>query len=441
MGFTVAIIGRPNVGKSTLFNRIIGKRVSIVDDKPGVTRDRIYAQVEWRNKKFTLVDTGGIEPESEDIIFSKVLRQVEVAIENSDVIIFLLDAKEGLTPTDEDVAQILRKSKKPVILAVNKVDNFEAQSEAAFEFFKLGFGEPVLISAAHGINIGDLLDRIVDFIPEETEAEYEEDVIKVAVVGRPNVGKSSLVNAILGEERVIVSDIPGTTRDAIDTLFEYQGKKMVLIDTAGLRRKSRVKEDIEFYSNLRAIGAIERADVVLMVIDATSKIAEQDKKIAGLAHEEGKAMIIVVNKWDAIEKDDKTIYKFTEEIKEEFKFAEYAPVVFVSALTKKRVPKILELIEFVMNYYTFRVEKKMLRDLLEEATTIVPPPVIKGKRLKIYEAEQVAVKPPTFSFVVNEPELLHFSYQRYLENKLREKFGFEGTPIFFKIKKKEKKKD
>ncbi|TYP54916.1 ribosome biogenesis GTPase Der [Thermosediminibacter litoriperuensis] len=431
MSFTVAIVGRPNVGKSTLFNRIIGKRISIVDDKPGVTRDRIYGQVEWRGKKFTLVDTGGIEPEGVDVMTSQVRRQVEFAIDSSDLILFLMDSKEGLLTTDQEVVALLRKSGKPIIPVVNKVDDYAVKPEL-YEFYKLGLGEPVFISAIHGSNVGDLLDQIVGFIDEHEEPAYDEGVIKVAVVGKPNVGKSSLVNAILGEERVIVSDIPGTTRDAIDTPFEYEGQKMVLIDTAGMRRKSRVKENIEFYSNIRALGAVERADIALVVLDATREISEQDKKIAGIAHEAGKAVIIVVNKWDLVEKDDKTIYRYTENIRKEFAFIQYAPIVFVSAKTKKRVNKILELIRFVMDQYTFRIEKGALNELVEEATAMVAPPTIKGRKLKIYSAAQTGVKPPTFVLTVNDTELLHFSYVRYLENKMRERFGLEGTPVVIK---------
>ncbi|ADL07740.1 ribosome biogenesis GTPase Der [Thermosediminibacter oceani] len=431
MSFTVAIVGRPNVGKSTLFNRIIGKRISIVDDKPGVTRDRIYGQVEWRGKKFTLVDTGGIDPEGSDVMTSHIRRQVEFAIDSSDLILFLLDSKEGLLPTDKEVAALLRKSGKPIIPVINKVDDYAAKPEL-YEFYQLGLGEPVFISAIHGSNVGDLLDQIVGFIDEDEGPDYDEGVIKVAVVGKPNVGKSSLVNAILGEERVIVSDIPGTTRDAIDTPFEYEGQKMVLIDTAGMRRKSRVKEDIEFYSNIRALGAVERADIVLVVLDATQEISEQDKKIAGIAHEAGKAVIIVVNKWDLVEKDDKTIYRYTENIRKEFAFIQYAPIVFVSAKTKKRVNKVLELIRFVMDQYTFRIEKGVLNELVEDATAMLAPPTIKGRRLKIYSVAQIGVKPPTFVLTVNDTELLHFSYVRYLENKLRERFGLEGTPVVIK---------
>ncbi|MCF6095868.1 ribosome biogenesis GTPase Der [Thermovorax subterraneus] len=431
MSFTVAIVGRPNVGKSTLFNRIVGKRISIVDDKPGVTRDRIYAVVEWRGKKFTIVDTGGIEPEGTDLMATQVRRQVEFAIESANLIIFLMDSREGLLPADEEVANILRKSRKPIIAVVNKVDDYSMKT-GLYEFYRVGLGEPVFISALHGSNVGDLLDRIVEFIGKNKEPDYDESVIKVAVIGRPNVGKSSLVNALLGEERVIVSDVPGTTRDAIDTPFEYEGQQMVLIDTAGLRRKSRIKEDIEFYSHLRALQAVERADIALVVLDATEEITEQDKKIAGIAHESGRGIIIVVNKWDLVEKDDKTIYRYTDNIREELAFIQYAPVIFVSARTKKRVNKILELIRFVMDQYTFRIDKAALNELLEDATSMVAPPTIKGRRLRIYSLEQTGIKPPTFVLTVNDTELLHFSYVRYIENKLRERYGLEGTPVVLK---------
>ncbi|MDN5300545.1 MAG: GTPase [Thermoanaerobacteraceae bacterium] len=438
MSFTVAIVGRPNVGKSTLFNRIIGKRVSIVDDKPGVTRDRIYGQIEWNGKKLTVVDTGGVEPASRDIILNQMKRQVDFAIDTADVIVFLVDGKEGLTSADEDVASILRKSGKPVLLVVNKVDNFRNVPEN-YEFYRLGFDDIIFISASHGLAVGDLLDRLTDYIKDMPEEPEDEDIIKVAVVGKPNVGKSSLVNAILGEERVIVSDIPGTTRDAIDTFFEVDGKKMVFIDTAGMRRKSKVKEDVEFYSNVRALGAIDRSDVVLMVLDATQDISEQDKRIAGIAHEAGKAIIVVVNKWDLIEKDEHTMNQFREKIKTEFAFMQYAPTLFISAKTGQRVHRIIELINFVMDQYTFRVKTPLLNDLVREATAIVEPPSIKGKKLKIYYAVQTGIKPPTFVFFINDLKLFHFSYARFLENKLRETFGLEGTPVVIKGKEKGEK--
>jgi GTP-binding protein len=439
MSFTVAIVGRPNVGKSTLFNRIIGRRVSIVDDKPGITRDRIYGKADWNGKYFTLIDTGGMEVSKNDVIVSQMRKQIDFAIDTSDLIVFLVDSKHGCTPQDEEIAHILRKSGKPVILAVNKVDRFD-DDHNNYEFYKLGFDEPIYISAMHGLGTGDLLDKITSFISEEKE-HIDEDIIKVAVIGKPNVGKSSIVNSILGEERVIVSDIPGTTRDAIDTLFEVEGKKMMFIDTAGLRRKSKVKEDVEFYSNVRAIGAVERSDVVLLVLDASEKIAEQDKKVAGIAHEAGKAIIIVVNKWDIIEKDEHTMNVFIEEIRKELAFIHYAPILFVSAKTGKRLDNILETIDLVMNQYTFRVKTKMLNDLVNEATLLVEPPSKKGKKLKISYATQVGIKPPTFLFFINDLKLFHFSYARYLENKIREAFGLDSTPIIIKAKQKEKKQN
>lgn len=431
MSFIVAIVGRPNVGKSTLFNRIIGKRISIVDDKPGVTRDRIYGEAEWNGKKFTLVDTGGIEPSAREIILTQMKRQADFAINTADLILFMVDGKEGMAPADSDVAQLLRKSGKPVLLVVNKVDNYENASHN-YEFYKFGFGDPLFISAVHGLAIGDLLDKITDYIEKPFISSEDDDIIKVAIVGRPNVGKSSLINAVLGEERVIVSDIPGTTRDAIDSYFETDGKKMLFIDTAGLRKKSRISEDVEFYSSVRALGAIDRADVVLMVLDASQSISEQDKRIAGIAHEAGKAIIIIVNKWDLVEKDSHTMNDFNEKIKDEFAFMQYVPVVYISAKTGQRVKRIIELISFVMDNYTFRVKTSVLNELVREATAVSEPPSIKGRKLKIFYAVQTGVKPPTFVFFVNDIKLFHFSYRRYLENTLRQTFGFEGTPIIIK---------
>jgi len=436
MGFIVAIVGRPNVGKSTLFNRIIGKRISIVHDKPGVTRDRIYGETDWNGKRFTLIDTGGIEPSSNDIILKQMKRQVDFAIDTADLILFMVDAKEGVTSSDLDVAQMLRRSGKPVILVVNKVDN-RSNSFENYEFYQLGFEDPLFISASHGLAIGDLLDRITGYIEKHDQVQDEDDITKVAIVGRPNVGKSSLLNAILGEERVIVSDIPGTTRDAIDTYFQVDGKKMIFIDTAGIRRKSRINEDIEYYSILRAIGAINRADMVLMVLDATQDISEQDKRIAGIAHEAGKGVIIVVNKWDLVEKDTYTTEKFNEKIRKEFAFMQYAPIIYVSAKTGQRINRILKMINSVMENYTLRVKTSLLNDLISEATAITEPPTIKGKKLKIFYAVQTDIKPPTFVFFINDNNLFHFSYVRYLENTLRQAFGFEGTPI--KIKSRQKK--
>lgn len=431
MDFTVAIVGRPNVGKSTLFNRIIGKRVSIVADKPGITRDRIYGEAEWNGKKFRLIDTGGLEPKSKDIILSQMKSQVNFAIENSDIILFLVDGKTGLTPSDEDVALILRKSNKKVILVVNKVDNFD-NIHNIYEFYELGFGNPIPISASHGRAVGDLLDKITDFMGDKTLQAKDEDMTKIAVVGRPNVGKSSIINSILGQNRVIVSNIPGTTRDAVDTYFEAEGKKMVLIDTAGIRRKNRVKEDIEYYSNVRAFSAIRRADVVLLVLDATLSIAEQDKKIAGLAHEAGKSIIIILNKWDLVEKDSSSADRYMERIRAELSFLHYAPILFVSAKTGKRLNQIIEKVNYVAEQHSLKIKTSVLNDLIEEATAVVEPPILKGRRLKIYYAVQFGIKPPTFAFYVNDPKLFHFSYVRYLENQLRYIFGFEGTPIIIK---------
>lgn len=435
MDFTVAIVGRPNVGKSTLFNRLIGKRVSIVADKPGITRDRIYGQSEWNGKKFCLVDTGGLEPKSKDIIISQMKAQVNYAIEYSDVILFLVDGKEGLTPSDEEIALILRKSGKKVILVVNKIDNFE-NIHNSYEFYKLGFQDPVLISASHGRAVGDLLDRITELMNNNGLQQEDQDIIKIAVVGRPNVGKSSIVNSILGKNRVIVSDIPGTTRDAVDTYFEAKGKKMQIIDTAGLRKKSRVKEDIEYYSNVRAFSAIRRSDIVLLVLDATSSVTEQDKKIAGLSHEAGKSMIILVNKWDLVQKDSSTANKFIEKIRADLSFVHYAPILFISAKTGQRINQIIEKVENISKHYSLRIKTSILNELIEEATIITEPPVIRGKKLKIYYAVQFGIKPPTFAFYINDSKLFHFSYVRYLENQIRLAFGFEGTPIVIKPREK-----
>jgi GTP-binding protein len=424
----VAIVGRPNVGKSTIFNRIIGDRLAIVEDKPGVTRDRIYGIGEWLNREFSVIDTGGIEINGEDEILRSVRMQAELAIEEADVIIFMVDAKAGVTPADHEVAQLLFRAKKPVVLAVNKVDNMQRQ-EDIYEFYSLGFGDPIGISGAHGRGLGDLLDAVVDHFPENKEEEYGEEVIRVALIGRPNVGKSSLVNAILGEERVIVSDIAGTTRDAIDTPFEKDGQKYVIIDTAGMRKRGKVYESTEKYSVMRALKAIERADVVLVVINGEEGIIEQDKHIAGYAHEAGKAAIFVVNKWDVVEKDDKTMHQFTQNIRDHFLFMPYAPVLFVSAKTSQRLHKLLPLVESVAEQHAMRVQTHLLNDVISDAVAINPPPTDKGRRLRINYATQVSVKPPTIVLFVNDPELMHFSYERYLENKIRAAFGFEGTPI------------
>jgi len=424
----VAVIGRPNVGKSTFFNKIAGKRIAIVEDKPGITRDRIYAEVEWLNTPFILIDTGGIEPESKDIIFSQMRRQAEIAMETADVILFMVDGREGMLPADEEVAKLLRKTGKPVLLVVNKVDTNRLPDEF-YDFYQLGFGEPIPISSANALGLGDLLDEVIAHFPQKGVESEEDDAIKVAVIGKPNVGKSSIINAILNEERVIVSDIAGTTRDAIDTPFTDGEDKYIFIDTAGIRRKSKIQENIERYSVIRALTAIERANVCLMVIDATMGVTEQDKKIAGYAHDQGKACLIVVNKWDLIEKETNTMDLFRKDIQNELAFMTYAPVLFVSAKTKQRINRILEIIKFISNQHSMRIPTGRLNDLISEAILLNQPPSDKGRRLKIFYATQTGVRPPRFVIFVNDKELTHFSYTRYLENKLREAFGFEGTPI------------
>ncbi|GLY09811.1 GTPase Der [Bacillus badius] len=423
----VAIVGRPNVGKSTIFNRIVGERISIVEDVPGVTRDRIYSTGEWLNNEFNIIDTGGIDLGDEPFL-EQIRQQAEIAIDEADVIVFLTSGREGVTTADEEVAKILYRSKKPVVLAVNKVDNPEMKSQI-YDFYALGFGEPFPISGAHGIGLGDMLDAVVGHFPDAESEEYDEDVIKFSLIGRPNVGKSSLVNALLGEDRVIVSDIAGTTRDAIDSPYEYEDQEYVIIDTAGMRKKGKVYETTEKYSVLRALRAIERSDVVLVVLNAEEGIREQDKHIAGYAHEAGRAVIIVVNKWDAIEKDEKTMKEFEEKIRSHFLFLSYAPIVFLSAKTKKRVHTLLPVINQVSENHSMRVQSSVLNDVIMDAVAMNPTPTDKGKRLRIYYATQVAVKPPTFVVFVNEPELMHFSYERFLENRIREAFDFEGTPI------------
>lgn len=424
----VAIVGRPNVGKSTIFNRLIGDRLAIVEDKPGITRDRIYGVSDWNGKAFSVIDTGGIEIDGEDAILKSIRVQAELAIEEADVIVFMCEAKAGLTNSDEEVAQILFRSGKPVVLAINKVDNMK-RTEDIYEFYSLGFGDPIGISGSHGTGIGDLLDAVTERLPEPKDEEYDEDVIRVALIGRPNVGKSSLVNAILGEERVIVSDIAGTTRDAIDTPFERDGQRYVLIDTAGMRKKGKVYESTEKYSVMRAMRAIERADVVLVVINGEEGIIDQDKHIAGYAHEAGKAAIFVVNKWDAIEKDDKTMQNFETKIRDHFLFMSYAPIVFLSALTKQRLQKLLPVVQHVAQQHSLRITTHLVNDVVSDAVAINPPPTDKGRRLRINYVTQVAVKPPTIVVFVNDPSLMHFSYERYLENKIRAAFNFEGTPI------------
>lgn len=424
---TVAIVGRPNVGKSTIFNRIAGERISIVEDVPGVTRDRIYSTGEWLNHQFNIIDTGGIDIGDEPFL-EQIRQQAEIAIEEADVIIFITSGREGITSADEEVAKILYRSNKPVVLAVNKVDNPEMRSDI-YEFYSLGFGEPFPISGTHGLGLGDLLDEVVKHFPKNKGNEYEDDVIKFCLIGRPNVGKSSLVNAILGEERVIVSDIAGTTRDAVDSPYKYDGKKYTIIDTAGMRKKGKIYESTEKYSVLRALKAIDRSDVVLVVLNAEEGILEQDKKIAGYAHEAGRGVIIVVNKWDAIEKDEKTMKEFETKIRDHFLFLDYAPIVFLSAKTKKRIHTLMPMIDLVSDNHSMRVQTNVLNDVIMDAIAMNPTPTDNGRRLKIFYATQVSVKPPTFVLFVNDPELLHFSYERFIENQIRNAFGFVGTPI------------
>jgi len=424
----VAIVGRPNVGKSTFFNYIVGKRISIVEDEPGVTRDRIYSESTWRGRTFTLIDTGGIEPESEDVILSQMREQANIAMDIADVIVFITDIKQGVTAADKDIALMLKKSKKPVILVCNKADNYGKMSEDIYEFYNLGLGDPHPISSVNAIGIGDALDIICDELPEAKEDE-EEDVIKVAIIGKPNVGKSSLVNKILGENRVIVSDIAGTTRDAIDSEYENEFGKYVFIDTAGIRRKSKVEERIEKFSVMRSLLAVERADVCLLMIDANEGVTEQDKKIAGEAHEAGKGVIIVINKWDEYEKDTNTTEKYKKIVYSELAYLSYAPIIFISAKTGQRVHKLFEMINMVASQNAMRVSTSVLNQVLNEAIAIVQPPTDKGKRLKIYYMTQASTKPPTFVVFVNDKKLFHFSYERYLVNQIRKEFGLTGTPV------------
>lgn len=429
----VAVVGRPNVGKSTLFNALAGERISIVKDTPGVTRDRIYADVNWLDYHFTMIDTGGIEPDSRDVILSQMREQAEIAIATADVIIFLTDVRQGLQDSDSKVADMLRRSGKPVVLVVNKVDSFEKFMPDVYEFYNLGIGDPFPISAASMLGLGDMLDEVVKHFPDYAKDE-EDERPKVAIIGKPNVGKSSLINKLAQEDRVIVSDIAGTTRDAIDTDITYDGKEYVFIDTAGLRRKNKIKEEIERYSIIRAVTAVERADVCIIVIDATEGVTEQDAKIAGIAHERGKGIIIAVNKWDAIEKDDKTIYRHTEKIRQILSFMPYAEIIFISAKSGQRLNKIFELIDVVIANNSMRVATGVLNEIVTEAVAMQQPPSDKGKRLRIYYTTQVAVKPPTFVIFVNDKELMHFSYTRYLENRIRETFGFRGTALKFIIR-------
>ena len=427
----VAIVGRPNVGKSTLFNAIAGETISIVKDTPGVTRDRIYADCNWLNMNFTLIDTGGIEPDTSDVILAQMREQAEIAIATADVIVFIVDVHQGLVDSDFRVADMLRKSKKPVVLAVNKVDSIKKYGNDVYEFYNLGIGDPIAISAASRLGLGDLLDEVAKHFDTDNMEEEDDDRPRIAVVGKPNVGKSSIINKLTGENRVIVSNIAGTTRDAVDTEVVYQGREYVFIDTAGLRRKNKIKEELERYSIIRTVTAVERADVVVVVIDATEGVTEQDAKIAGIAHDRGKGIIVAVNKWDAIEKNDKTIYEFTRKVKDTLSFMPYAEIIFISAETGQRLNKLFETIDMVRENQTMRVATGVLNEIITEATALQQPPADKGKRLKIYYTTQVAVKPPTFVNFVNDKELMHFSYVRYLENRIREAFGFRGTALKF----------
>ncbi|MTI84076.1 MAG: ribosome biogenesis GTPase Der [Firmicutes bacterium] len=424
----VAIVGRPNVGKSTLFNRIVGKRIAIVEDKPGITRDRLYQDTDWNGKEFTVIDTGGIDFDEADSITAKIRAQVNMAIRECDLILFLVDSKQGTVPADEETAAILRKAQKPVILVANKTDNFNNNTQF-MEFFQLGLGEPLPISAVQGLNIGELLDAVTSALPEPVDAKTGNEAVRIAVIGRPNVGKSSLVNNILGEERVIVSDIPGTTRDAIDSPFFIEDNSYILIDTAGIRRKSRIDRSTEWYSVNRSFKAVERCDVALMLIDSVEGVTDQDKRIAGYAHDRGKATIIVVNKWDLVDKDEKTASRFMEHIRYNLSFLSYTPIIFVSALTGRGMHKVLSLVNYVAEQANMRISTASLNQLMEDAILHNPPPAKKGKRLKIFYATQAGVNPPTFLIFANDPDLVHFSYMRYVENRLRETYGFEGTPL------------
>lgn len=437
----VAVVGRPNVGKSTLFNKLVGRRISIVEDTPGVTRDRIYSKCEWRNREFMLVDTGGIEPDSSDVILSQMRRQAELAIEKADVIVFLTDIRTGVTSNDIDVAKMLRKSGKPIVLCVNKIDSIGDPPTEFYEFYNLGLGDPIAISAAHGHGSGDMLDKVFEYFPEEEQSEYDEEYIKVAVIGKPNVGKSSLVNRVAGEERAIVSDIAGTTRDATDTAVENEFGKYLFIDTAGIRKKSKVQEKIEHYSVLRAYMAVDRSDVCVIVIDAEVGFTEQDSKVAGYAHEQGKGCVVAINKWDAVEKDTNTMNEFKNKLEKDFSFMSYVPFVFISAKTGLRIDKLFETINNVNTQNSMRISTGMLNDVLSYATTRVQPPSDKGRRLKIYYMTQPSTKPPTFVIFVNRAELFHFSYQRYIENQIRQTFGLDGTPVRFVVRERNREDD
>ena len=435
----VAIVGRPNVGKSTLFNALAGGKIAIVEDTPGVTRDRIYAETEWLGQSFTLIDTGGIEPESKDIILSQMREQAQTAIDTADVIVFITDVRQGLVDADSKVADMLRRSGKPVVLVVNKVDSFEKFMPDVYEFYNLGIGDPVPVSAASRLGLGDMLDRVAGHFQKESGEEEEDERPRIAIVGKPNVGKSSIINKLLGEQRVIVSEVAGTTRDAIDTELVHDGKEYVFIDTAGLRRKNKIKEELERYSIIRTVTAVERADVVLVVIDAVEGVTEQDAKIAGIAHERGKGIVIVVNKWDAIEKNDRTMREYEQEVRRILSFVPYAEIMYVSAMTGQRLNKLYDVIDMVIENQTLRVATGVLNEILMEAVALQQPPSDKGKRLKLYYITQVSVKPPTFVIFVNDRELMHFSYQRYLENKIREAFGFRGTSLKFFVRERKEK--
>lgn len=436
----VAVVGRPNVGKSTLFNALAGENIAIVKDTPGITRDRIYADVTWLDRNFTLIDTGGIEPESKDIILSQMREQAQIAIDTADVIIFLVDVKQGLQDADSKVADMLRRSKKPVVLAVNKVDDFNKYMADVYEFYNMGIGEPYPISAANRLGFGEFLDEVISYFPQNEDEEEEDERIKVAIIGKPNVGKSSIINRLIGENRLIVSDIAGTTRDAVDTQITHNGKEYVFIDTAGLRRKNKIKEELERYMIIRTVSAVERADIAVLIIDAVEGVTEQDAKIAGIAHDRGKAVIIAVNKWDAIEKDNQTVKEYTQKIRQVLSFMSYAEIMFISAVSGQRLMKLYEVIDAVSENHSMRVATGVLNEIVTEAVALQQPPSDKGKRLRIYYTTQVAVKPPTFVIFVNDKELMHFSYLRYLENQIRDTFGFVGTPLKFFVRERKENK-